>query len=82
MGSATRTPEKDMFGFRAESPLAERIRDFSDRKDMSESDAIRALIRHGLRAEELEQRVDELEQRIDRMDSRRSREPWLQRLFR
>ena len=62
--------QKEMFGFRAEKPLAERIKRFADEQELSESDALRKLVSDGLRESKLEDRIEELEERLKRLEER------------
>lgn len=56
--------EKEMFGFRADNDLAQRIKQYMEAKGLSESDALRNLVREGLRVDDLEDRLDELSERL------------------
>ena len=49
-----------MFGFRAEQPLAEEIKRFAEENNMSKSDALKTLVREGLRTEAIEDDLEEL----------------------
>ena len=58
-----------MFGFRAEKPLADRIKRYANEQELSESDALRKLVSEGLRESKLEKRIEELENRLERLES-------------
>jgi predicted nuclease with TOPRIM domain len=71
MSSESNTSEhKEMFGFRADKPLAEDIHRFSDENNMTKSDALKTLVREGLEAEELRGRIEELESEIGGLNDR------------
>ena len=59
---------KRQWGFRAAEPLSQRIEQFADENDMSQSDALRRLVRSGLEAEKLRDDLDQLEQRVERLE--------------
>lgn len=68
--------EKETFGFRASTDLADNLKEFATEEELSRSDAIRALLRSGLESRELESRVDALEERVERLEERVSEPLW------
>ena len=63
------TQEKEAYGFRAPEPLSNQIEEFADVNNMSQSDALRTLVRSGLEAEEIREEMSELEQRVEQLES-------------
>lgn len=60
---------KESFGFRANHQLADSIKSYTEENDLSQSDALRELVRKGLRVDEMEQRQEELEDRIEALEN-------------
>ena len=48
--SETTAEDKEMFGFRAEKPLATEIKEFAAENEVSKTDAIKSLVRDGIEA--------------------------------
>jgi uncharacterized protein YhaN len=61
---------KEMFGFRADRPLASEIKQFAEENNMSKTDALKRLVREGLEAEELRKELDEVRSEVDEMEER------------
>ena len=72
---------KQSVAFRAPEPLLERIRQYSSENNMSQSDALRELVRTGLDAEKLQEEIDSLEQRVDELEQRGEEKSLFKRLF-
>jgi len=63
------TQEKTQFGFRAPEPLSNSIGQFASENNMSQSDALRTLVRSGLEAEQIREEMEQLEERVERLES-------------
>lgn len=61
---------KPMVGFRADTPLYNDILEYREERNLSKSDAVRELVRKGLEAEEINEKLTEMEARLDRLESR------------
>jgi len=72
---------KQSVAFRAPEPLLERIKQYSSENNMSQSDALRELVRTGLDAEKLREQIDSLEQRVDELENRDEKKSFIERLF-
>ncbi|AFD04021.1 ORF10 [Halorubrum pleomorphic virus 6] len=70
--------EKRAWAFRTPEPLTQRIEEFANENQMSQSDALRTLVRSGLEAEEIREEMNELEQRVEQLEQQRG---LLSRLF-
>ena len=60
--------QKHAWAFRTPEPLTQRIEEFADENQMSQSDALRTLVRSGLEAEEIREEMSELEQRVAQLE--------------
>ena len=72
---------KESVAFRAPEPLLERIKTYSNENNMSQSDALRELVRAGLDAEKLQEEIDSLEKRVDELENRGEEKSFIERLF-
>lgn len=66
------TPSKVSVAFRVNQQLKERIDRYASSNDMSQSDALRRLVREGLEAEKLREELDEVEARVERLEEEQS----------
>jgi ubiquinone biosynthesis protein UbiJ len=73
--------KKESLAFRAPQPLAERVRRFADENSMSQSDALRKLVRDGLEVEEIRDDMETLEQRVERLENETEQSGWLASLL-
>ena len=80
MGMSERK-HKESVAFRAPEPLLERIKSYSNENDMSQSDALRELVRTGLDAEKLQDEIDSLEHRVEELEQRGEAKSLFERLF-
>lgn len=60
--------QKHAWAFRTPEPLTQQIEQFADENEMSQSDALRTLVRSGLEAEEIREEMNELEERVERLE--------------
>ena len=58
--SETTAEDKEMFGFRAEKPLATEIKEFATENEVSKTDAIKSLVRDGIEANRMKEDIKEL----------------------
>ena len=65
---------KKTIAFRVPEPLRERINEFADENNMSQSDTLRELVRTGLDAEEIKENVEQLEARVEELEQQRGDE--------
>lgn len=65
---------KETVSFRIQKELSERVEEYRNRREMSESDAYREIVRKGLEAEEMEKRFERLNNRLDRLERELERE--------
>ena len=75
------TRHKESVAFRAPEPLLERIKTYSSENNMSQSDALRELVRTGLDAEKLQEEIDSLEHRVEELENRGEEKSFIERLF-
>jgi ubiquinone biosynthesis protein UbiJ len=73
--------KKESLAFRAPQPLAEQVRRFADENSMSQSDALRQLVRDGLEVEEIRDDMETLEQRVERLEEETEECGWLASLL-
>ena len=62
--SETNAEDKEMFGFRAEKPLAAGIKEFAVENEVSKTDAIKSLIRDGLEVNRVREDIEELREEM------------------
>ena len=65
--SETGAEDKEMFGFRAEKPLATEIKEFGTENEVSKTDAIKSLVREGLESNVVKEDIKELREELDEM---------------
>ena len=75
--SENTSKQKVSLAFRAPHPMKEAVTDYSDKHDMSQSDALRQLVREGLEAEELREELQEVECRVQRLEEETEADPGL-----
>lgn len=68
--------EKRAWAFRTPEPLSQRIEQFANENSMSQSDALRKLVRAGLDAEEIREEMERLEQRVDQLEEQSGNGFW------
>lgn len=66
----TESKEKRAWAFRTPEPLSQSIEEFASENNMSQSDALRTLVRSGLEAEEIREEMDRLESRVEQLEER------------
>ena len=62
--------KKEMFGFRADKPLAEAIKEFAEENELSKSDALKQLVREGLEAERIKEDMSEMQEEMQALQAR------------
>ena len=79
MSNENQPPSKVSVAFRAQRQLKERIDEYADDNNMSQSDALRRLVREGLEAEQLREELESVEQRVERLEAEQEQSsfwPW------
>ena len=79
MSNKNQPPSKVSVAFRAQQQLKERIDEYADDNNMSQSDALRRLVREGLEAEQLREELESVEQRVERLEAEQEQSsfwPW------
>ena len=73
MQSYTTMSEKPSVSFRLTQQLYDRVVEYRENRNMSESDAFRELTRKGLEYDQLERRLERMDTRIDELEDERDR---------
>ena len=79
MSNKNQPPSKVSVAFRAQQQLKERIDEYADDNNMSQSDALRRLVREGLEAEQLREELESVEHRVERLEAEQEQSgfwPW------